>query len=139
MEQSNPDYSLIIAIAALLFSVASPVISEWLRGRFSLKQKELDAKINRETQNRIFYSQHRAEVIESFIRSAGQVIKSHTRENCSGEIYLYLDKKLWGTVDLIRSYIQEENWQQADSCLEELCKDLSDEKVRSEYEPEPES
>ena len=145
MEQSNPDYSLIIAIAALLFSVASPVISEWLRGRFSLKQKELDAKINRETQNRIFYSQHRAEVIESFIRSAGQVIKSHTRENyaqfgaCSGEIYLYLDKKLWGTVDLIRSYIQEENWQQADSFLEELCKDLSDEKVRSEYEPEPES
>ena len=136
--------STIIAIAALLFSLASPIASEWIRGYYSMKEKELEAEITRKAQNRVFYSQHRAEVIEAFIRSAGQVIKSHTRENyaqfgaCSGEIYLYLDEKLWWLVDFIRDNIQEENWQEADLHLAELCKSLSDEKVRSEYEPEPE-
>lgn len=137
------DLSLIVALAALFFSLVSPIISEWTRGRYRLKEKRLDAALDKEKQNQEFYRRHRAEVIENYIRAAGQAIHSPTPENMasfgsvSGEVYLYVEKPIWHSLDSLRSNISNGNWEAADADLTHLCKTLSKQEVRSEYPPEP--
>lgn len=137
------DSSLIIALAALLFSIASPFFSELIRGHFRLKEKRLDAELEREKQNQEFYRRHRAEVIENFILAAGRAVKHPVGENidalgaASGEIYLYVDKSLWLKIDSIRENLPHGNLEEAETAFVSLCKKLSQEEVRAEYQPEP--
>ena len=137
------DKSLIIALAALFFSLFSPIASEWIRGHYRLKEKRLDAELERERQNREFYLRHRAEVIENFIRAAGRAVKDPVGENidtlgaASGEIYLYTDKSLWPKIDAIRENLPHGNLVEAESAFSILCRKLSQEEVRAEYHPEP--
>lgn len=137
------DISLIIALAALLFSVVSPVFSELIRGFFHLKEKRLDAELERQKQNLDFYRRHRAEVIENYLRAAGRALNFNSLNNASdlsaasGEIYMYLNKSLWHYVDLFRSYLSDGKLDEAKMEFSALCKKLSEEEVRSEYQPEP--
>lgn len=137
------NWTLIIAVAALVFSLASPIASEWIRGHYRLKEKQQEAEMERQKQNLDFYRRHRAEVIENYLRAAGRALNFDTLDNAaalgaaSGEIYIYLDKSLWHHVDLFRSYLSDGRLEEAKMEFSALCKKLSEEEVRSEYQPEP--
>ena len=127
--------TVIIAAAALLLSILSPVISAWITGRYSLKQKRLELQHQRELHDSDFYERHRAEVIERFVRAAGALVEwedSSTKKEfgeASGEIYLYVSPSLWGDIDEFHTAMDTRD-QQARFLYLDLCQDLSREAVR---------
>ena len=88
-----------------------------------------------------YFDQHRAEVIERFISSAGAAIKLPTNDAqtgfgaSSGEIYLYVDKSLWPLIDNINECLQRFDREQANVHFKEFCKALSAQHVRSVDKP----
>lgn len=132
------DLSIVIAIAALVLSALSPLISAFVNGKFRIKEKKLDITAKKQEQEREFYYRHRAEVIENYIRATGQVIEADAQKNqmdfgsAMGEIYLYVDRSLWPLLDRIADYIHNENGFKAKDDFIELCKTLSSENVRTQ-------
>ena len=104
------DLSLVIAIAALVLSALSPLISALVSGVFNIKEKRLDISAKKNEQEQEFYYRHRAEVIENYIRATGEEIESLTRTSHAnfgsvmGEIYLYVDSSLWPLLDKISQF-----------------------------------
>lgn len=129
------DWSTIIALVALVISVVSPFLTTVLSNRFKQRIRNQD-----------FYDRHRAEVIESFIKSAGAFIKSSSsRETWAefganmGEIYLYTDESLWPSLDklneLLRSHITVNNdLALCHQLLIHICKELAENPPRSKYQ-----
>ena len=132
------DLSIVIAIAALVLSALSPLISAFVNGKFRIKEKKLDITAKKQEQEREFYYRHRAEVIENYIRATGQVIEADAQKNqmdfgsAMGEIYLYVDRSLWPLLDHIADYIHNESGAKAKDDFIELCKTLSSENVRTQ-------
>ena len=87
------EVSILIAGIALVVSVVSPVLTAISNNRFHLKLMRKE-----------FYHKHRAEVIEGYLSSAGQIIYSASSENLaafgkfSHEIYLYADASMWDDI-----------------------------------------
>lgn len=123
--------SLIVAFAALVLSVASPLISAWISGHYRIKEIELQQKHDRELQRQQFYIQHRAEVIEKYIRSAGaEIYRGYPEDQkefgeVSNEIYFYLDRSFWHLVETINSEIKSHDRNGAKDTLAELCNVLA--------------
>ena len=128
---SNFDLSLVISLAALLFSFLSPVLSSLISGYFRLREKKLELKAELDKQSNIFFSQHRAEVIEAYIEAVGRVSASSTSENLSrfggarGEVYLYIDEDLWPLLDSISNNVSSCDYTLALDLLSDLCKELA--------------
>lgn len=143
-QASTPvDWSLLIAIAALVFSVASPIASAWITGHYHLRQKELEYTNAAKVRNQEFYTQHRAEVIERYLRAAGAVINNKnplSKEEYGkavAEMYIYLPEKYWANLDQIDSYIELGNRTFGMSQLTQLAGELSAEHIRFESHEEP--
>lgn len=137
------DLSLVIAIAALVLSAVSPLISSLVNGHFRIKEKKLDITEKQFEQERDFYYRHRAEVIESYIKATGQFIESGScakQENFGatmGEIYFYVDKSLWPLLDHILYTIHTDRYYDAKDDFIELCKALSSADIRAENKRQP--
>lgn len=127
--------TVIIAAAALLLSILSPVISSWITGHYTLKQKRLELQHQLDLRNSDFYERHRAEVIERFITAAGALVEWNdpTTERkfgeASGEIYLYVSPSLWDDIDEFRHSIYDPASLPKTQFVD-LCKMLSREAVR---------
>ena len=137
MEFNN--LSIIISVAALALSIVSPVVSSWITGYYKIKEKENDYLHEKEQQSKDFYLQHKAEVIEKYIKTAGIVIKSNGFSDSKqkfgeamGEIYLYIAESQWPLIDNVSRFIAEKNYEQAEKSLIGLCKYLSAYNVRAE-------
>ena len=123
----NWNWSIVIAAIALVVSVLSPIFTAILNNRYQLKLKRIE-----------FNLQHRAEVIEGYIRTAGKATKSPTYENISdfgkyaNEIYLYLDDSFWPYLDTINNSLIFDNfiYETAYQNLQILTKKLSNSSVR---------
>lgn len=93
------DMSLIIAIAALILSIVSPLLSALLNGIFRIKEKNLDIQSAAAKYNQEYYEKHRAEVIENYIQSVSNVVKLKRADDeaaymsSMSEVLLYLDEK----------------------------------------------
>ena len=131
--------SILISVAALVLSILSPVVSAWINGHYKIKEKEIDYHHEKEQQSRAFYLQHKAEVIENYIKTAGRVINSNgLPENkqkfgeAMGEIYLYIPESQWPLIDNVSQFISNKNYEQAAISLVGLCKFLSAYNVRAE-------
>ena len=140
---SPVDWSLIIAVAALAFSLVSPVLSAWITGRYQLKLKRLELRHEAALRQQQFYDEHRAQVIETYITTAGAAIRDLTFQSLNafgqsaGEIYLYLPEKLWPLVEAINEDLTAHNAAGAEASLTALCKKLSAENVRPNDQGEP--
>lgn len=114
-------WSAIISGIALVAAVLSPVITAIVNNKYQ-------SKINRQK----YFDEHRAQVIENYIQSVGELCEDVDRESFrraygrnSKEIYLYLPQELWSKVDSIDSLIYRNNHRQACIVLAELCKELN--------------
>lgn len=143
-QASTPvDWSLLIAIAALVFSVASPIASALITGHYQLRQKELEYTNAANVRNQEFYTQHRAEVIERYLRAAGAVINNKnpiSKEEYGkavAEMYIYLPDKYWSYLSIIDSYIDMDDRVTGMSQLTQLAGELSEEHIRFESHEEP--
>lgn len=132
------DLSLIVAVAALVLAILSPIFSALISGHYQLKEKEIDLKVETKKNNQQFYRQHRAEVIEQYIRSASDRMKIDSAEcdaaYCAsmGEVLLYLDESLWPLVYKINGGIDINDDMAATGALLELCRELAHKDVRKE-------
>ena len=128
---------MLLAFIALFLSLVSPIISALINGVFSLVQRNNQLKDDRNRRKFDFYEQHRAEVIERYIREAGRASKLDTKENLAefgsvmGEIFLYTDKSLWPSIEKINAKLNMRTRQDASEELEVLCKELSLDGIRS--------
>lgn len=128
----------IISIAALCFSVISPIASAFITGYFRLKEKRLDLQAAAKQRTQTFYEEHRAQAIELYLQSAGQAIRSHgERDTFSqfgahmGEIYFYVDPEHWPLIDTLEQALNDINYEYANQSLIQLSKALSGESVRT--------
>lgn len=130
--------TIVISIAALVLAVASPMISSLINGIFRLKEQKQNIEAERKLKSLEFYQQHRAEVIERYISSAGKFCKHKAPASqeefgaASGEIYLYVDEALWPLLDKIEFDLRQYEYETASNALIDLCKALSAYGVRSE-------
>lgn len=134
------DLSLVIAIAALVLSALSPLVSALISGLFRIKEKRLELAAKQEEQQRDFYYRHRAEVIERYTSSAGRAILSgqyYDFGNSMGEIYFYVDESLWPLLDNIAQCFHTSQWFMAKDDFITLCKALSATDIRTEYKQQP--
>lgn len=147
--------SLIVALSAIVLSILSPIASAWINGHYRMKEKEaelthareqaaLELAHAREQEERTFYLQHRAEVIERYISATGAVLKQSTSQNLSaygaakGEIYLYVEDYLWDQIDELDKHVSFSHEPEDDAAFRAICKELSYENVRPKNKPEPE-
>lgn len=137
------DLSLVIAVAALVLSALSPLITSWIGGIFRLKEKSLDINERQNDQEIEFYYRHRAEVIEQYIKATGRVIELDTLNNeeifgsTMGEVYLYVDESLWPLLDSITDYIHTGSHASAKEDFIKLCKALSYTNIRTKDQRQP--
>ncbi|HJG85747.1 hypothetical protein [Pseudoflavonifractor capillosus] len=134
------DLSLVIAIAALVLSALSPLISALISGLFQIKEKTLEISAKQREQERDFYYRHRAEVIERYISTAGQAILSgryYDFGNSMGEIYFYVDESLWPLLDNIAECFHNDKWFMAKGDFIKLCKELSSTEIRTQNKEQP--
>ncbi|MBQ7505336.1 MAG: hypothetical protein IJT79_08485 [Ruminococcus sp.] len=128
--------ALIISGISLLIAIFSPIFTAFLNGRYMIKSKNLDLQKSKEEREYEFLLKHRAEVIENYLKAAGDVITSYTTEAFSryglsyAEIYLYLDESKWELIDSIDTSINENNYENAAIFLRDLVKRLSKENIR---------
>ena len=111
-------WSAIISGIALVAAVLSPVIT-------AIVNNTHQSKIDRQR----YFDEHRAQVIENYIRSVGELCEDVDREQFrrsygknSKEIYLYLPESLWGKIDQIDYSVYQRHHRQACILLTELCK-----------------
>ena len=139
------DLSLAIAIAALILSALSPLVSSIIGGIFHYMEKKLELKAEVERRNHEFYEQHRAEVIERYINAVGKAAQNFAVGNrqefgeSMGEIYMYVDKSLWPLLDSIASKINKHTPGDPSAELRELCQKLSADSIRPKHEGKPNS
>jgi hypothetical protein len=114
-------WSAVISGIALIVAISSPIINSIINNKFQLK-------LNKQR----FLVEHRAEVIEKFVHSVGELCGDIEREQFlreysknSSEIYLYIPENLWEKVDKINSLIFENNYSEARKTLLEFCKCLN--------------
>lgn len=134
------DLSIVIAVAALILSVLSPLISSVINGLFRIREKKLEIVAKQKEQELEFYYQHRAEVIERYISSAGKVIQTGQIVDfglAMGEIYIYVDKSLWPLIDNIAEYVYSDKAFGAKDDFIKLCKELSAADIRTKYKRQP--
>lgn len=130
------DMAVVIAIAALIFSVLSPILSAVITGSYRLKEKKLEMESEQIKRRQTFYNEHRAQVIENYIRSVGAQIAGmstdiETDYNAAmGEVYLYLDTSLWYLIEKIDTELVDGDVELAKDSLVTLCKQLSNDKIR---------
>lgn len=115
------NWNIVISGVTLIAAIASPIITTQLNNRFQMR-------VHRQQ----FYDEHRAQTIEKFVSSVGQLCSDIEREQFlreygknSSEIYLYIPENLWDNVDRINLAIYTENYKQARTELTELCKALN--------------
>lgn len=134
---ASVDLSLWIAIAALVLSTLSPILSSLINGYFRIKEKKLESSQALAKHQQEFYERHRAEVIERYLTAVGKAAKVSTTANhemfgeVMGEIYLYVDESLWPLLDSIAGKITKHNLSDPTDELQILCKALSANGVRS--------
>lgn len=101
------DAPLIISLAALVLAILSPLITAWVQGKYRLKEIKQEAQRDAQRYEQQYYTEHRAEVIENYIRAGMQVSATKSSadiaafEVASGEIYLYLGKEYWELLGLV--------------------------------------
>lgn len=135
------DTPLIISLSALALSILSPFATAWLNGRNRLKEKRMDIAERQRIRDAEFFEQHRAEVIESFVRSAMRATQNVPKSSddtldfgaACGEIYLYLDPSYWPDIDKAIQMVQARDNAAARTVLLGICKRLSEEKVRQPH------
>lgn len=131
------DLPLTISLVALILSVVSPVIASIISGAFQIWQKRIELNAAKEKRKQRFYEQHRAEVIERYIRAVGKACRMGTVANLDefgasmGEIYLYVSKDHWELLDRIATKLDRQKFVNPSEDLTKLCKALSDENIRS--------
>ena len=131
------DWSLLISAIALLFSLASPVISAWVSGHYRLKERKLEISAENKHRRSEYYDQHRAEVIERYLSAAGKACEYGSFESreafgaASPEMYLYVPPEHWSTLDAISNLLEEQQHDKAKLFLRDLSKFLSTYQVRS--------
>ena len=121
------NWSAIISGIALVAAVISPILTAIINNRHEIKMY-----------NQRYYKEHRADVIENYIRYTGSISKhSATSEDFrqygkySKEIYLYLPDDLWCTIDSIHDCISNSEYNHASDFLAILCKELNKNPPRS--------
>ena len=114
-------WSVIISGIALVAAVFSPVITAIVNNKYQ-------SKINRQK----YFDEHRAQVIENYIQSVGELCEDVDRESFrraygknSKEIYLYIPESLWEKIDKIDESIYQRHHRDACILLTELCKELN--------------
>lgn len=126
--------SLIVAIAALSLSVVSPIITALVNGHYRIKEKKLEMKEKISILNNEYYEKHRSEVIENFLKGAGKAIQKPNNENMSefgatsAEVYYYIDKQHWKTLDLLNSGISNGIQSYAIDTLIDFAKEITESK-----------
>lgn len=125
------EVSILISLTAVAVSVLSPVIVTVLNNWHQKKLRLLEFRV-----------QHRAEIIEGFIRTVSEACKFTTAEKISkvgtysSEIYLYLDESFWSDIDLINSILiynySKERIPEAQAAIISIAKSLSSDNVRPE-------
>lgn len=122
----------IISLAALCFSILSPILSALITGGFRLKEKRLELEAAAKRRSQAFYEEHRAQAIEQYLQSAGQAIRSHGHADsfgafgaCMGEIYFYVDQTHWPLIDELEQALNDINYIKANQALVRLAKALS--------------
>ena len=108
------DASTAISICAVLFSLCSAVAAPVITGHYRLKEKKLELRAEAQRRQKEYYEAHRADVIERYISAAGYACQSPSDGNASfgavqNEIYLYVDKSLWPTLDKISLRLKRES------------------------------
>lgn len=121
--------SILISIAALVFSVASPAITAYLNNRHQLKMKRIE-----------FNMEHRAQVIENYIRATGETIFTHKPTSAQygtyyGEIFLYVPSNLWPLLVTINGFFTQGRYDEAQIDFLELCYKLAELEVRPDVQP----
>lgn len=119
-------WSVIISAIALLVSVLSAPLTTFLNNRHQLKMRNIE-----------FYQEHRAEAIETFIRTAGAAIRVQTNETMRdygqayGEMFLYAPHELWDDIIALNKEIMNfDDFQKTYVKFAELCKALSEHSPR---------
>ena len=113
------EISLTLSIVAVAVSVFSPVLITIVNHLFDSFQRR-----------RRFRYEHKVEIIERYVSSAGDVIFSRTSEARSafgkvcGEIYLYIPTDRWYMADALRDSIRKQDYEEAAQVFEFLCKTL---------------
>ena len=94
------DFATLIAFAALIVSVLSPLITAIINNKFSYK-----------THYDEFHKKPAAEAIERYLRSASALISLRSDENLNnyyksfGEIFLYVPETLWADIEQLNGLI----------------------------------
>lgn len=126
------DLSVIIAFAALVLAAISPAIT----GHYRLKEKKLDAEMEAQRHHITFVEEHKAIVIENYIKATSAQIAAETTEietdyiSAMGEVLLYVDTPLWYLVEKIDQEISNLDVDAAKADLIILCKQLSGDNIR---------
>lgn len=120
----NPAF--IVSLSALAISVLSPFITAAINNRHERKMFRLH-----------FYEQHRAEVIEAYVSSAGRCIYGGFMCNdvaefgsICGEIFTYIDSAHWDLISQLNYQIQISDSKNAIQSLKELSQIIAFQNVR---------
>ena len=115
-------WSAIISGIALVAAVLSPIFTTKNNNHYQTKNNRIK-----------YFDEHRAEVIENYIRYTGSVTKFSSLTDdfrsygkYSKEIYLYLHEDLWHYIDEIDTFIINHKYDDATYSLAEFCKELNE-------------
>lgn len=129
------DLNVLIPQITAIITASLALVSPWIIAIINHKHEEKMHKLK-------FYEEHKAEVIENFLRKTGAYIYSHNWDKkldigeYSGEIYLYVDQKLWNEIDKLLELTYQRNHDEktylhAKHVHQNLCKELK------QYAPRP--
>lgn len=114
------DWNAVFTGIALVAAIISPIVTAIINNHYQTKMKRLQ-----------FFDEHRAEVIENYIRFTGSVSKMSSGfeefrnfGKYSKEIYLYVSEDLWRYIDQIEELLYNRNYDDAHKILAVLCKEL---------------
>lgn len=128
---NNEQLSMIIPFLSLLVSAASSIIVAVISARLRIKEKKLDINERIAFQNIDYYEKHKTEVIENFLKSAGQCILKKNDNNLKEfgasipEIYLYVDESYWKEIDNLIKCINAGKHSEAITVLMDFAKSIS--------------
>lgn len=123
--------SIIFSFLALLVSATTSLITVVLNAYFRFKEKKLDINERIAFQNIDYYEKHKTEVIENFLKSAGQCILKKNDNNLKEfgasipEIYLYVDESYWKEIDNLIKCINAGKHSEAITVLMDFAKSIS--------------
>lgn len=110
------DWSVILAAAALIISVLSPLITALLSGVFKLKEKHME------------YSFEQVKAIRNYLQRAGEhtfscMGKSNEYLSAKGEIFLFIPTKYWKDIEEFDAAIGDDK--RSSELLFKISKELS--------------